>query len=94
MNRVRRAVESRFQRLSVSGFESWGVAPGFDEGAPLALEMAWCGRVNSILCSAEGAIVTDSLGQRPRISTHTPTRALKARFNRRLRPARTGRRKT
>jgi hypothetical protein len=59
MKSAPRAVESRFQRLSVSGFESRGVAPGWDEGALSALEPSAAGN----FLSANGAAFTDTLGQ-------------------------------
>jgi hypothetical protein len=54
-----RGIESRFQRLPVSGFEFWGVAPGWDEGALSALKTNAAGNFLSV----SGAALNDSLGQ-------------------------------
>ena len=71
--------ESRFQRSPVSGLQSWGDAPGFDENAPLALKRN-AGRVGPGLSSAKGAAFNGSLGQRHRSLIQSKSPALKARF--------------
>jgi hypothetical protein len=71
---------SRFQRSDSSGPVTWGVAPGYDEDAPLALKTARPVAVRTSALRAEGAVVKDSLGQRPRYSRPAETAALKARF--------------
>ena len=76
MKREHGGLESRFQRSLVLGFDSWGVAPGYDEDALSALKTTAIGN----LFSAKGAALTHSLGQRPRVVDISRSPALKARF--------------
>jgi hypothetical protein len=77
-----RFVESRFQRVFFTRSRTWGGAPGWNEGAPLAR------KTNTALdwVSVKGATFTDSLGQRPRASSTGKSPALKARFIPEMRP--------
>jgi hypothetical protein len=71
-----RRVESRFQRLFIARPESRGDAPGWNEGAPLALKS----NVRRHVSSAKGAAFIRSMGQRPRFSGNAKSTALKAQF--------------
>jgi hypothetical protein len=71
-----RCIESRFQRLFRTRRETWGDAPGLNEGAPLALKNS----VRWHVSSAKGAAFINSLGPSPRIFGNAKSAALQAQF--------------
>jgi hypothetical protein len=86
------SVDSRFQRSHLENEYFPGALPqALNEHAPLALRRHTlyrrakagiaCVSVPDI-CSAKGAMIIASLGQRPRVSNQKMSSALKARFNR------------
>jgi hypothetical protein len=85
-------VDSRFQRLLVEKQFFPGALPqALNERAPLALRRHTLNRRAKAgiahvsvpdICSAKGATIIASLGQRPRVSNQKMSSALKARFNR------------